>query len=200
MKVADLKKNIKKVISESKKTTDSTKTTSISKSKPKPKKKVMENERDEVGKFCMVHLPHKDSTIDEILTTHTLKEFAHSPVDMTKVAGVFKNEATARKLAEELLDHRSAVLGEAKDAEIQQKMEEIQGTKALIGATQQYFKLKPSLNEDESNKKLDELNGNLGKLEEELGRLQEEKSEIEATRKNKGVKPKPKAKKKDDKK
>lgn len=197
MKTADLKKVIKNVISEAKKKVSASKEPL----KPKVKKKVNEGEdRDEVGQFCMVHLPHKDSTIDEILTTHTLREFATNPADLSKVVGIYKNEAKARKLAEELLDHRSAVLGEIKDGEITQKMNEIQGTKALIGATNEYFKLKPSLNEDESNRKLEELNGTLSKLEEELVKLQEERTEIETARKNKGVKPKAKAKKKDAKK
>jgi len=192
MKVKDLKTAIRNILEETKKKPSK----KVEKTK-KPVKKISEGEnRDEVGQFCMVHLPHKDSTIDEILTTHTLQEFVSNPVDMSKVVGIYKNEAKAHKLAEELLDHRSAVLGEIKDGEIQKKMEEIQGTKALIGATQQYFKLKPSLNEDESNSKLEELNGGLAKLEEDLTKLQEEKAEIEETRKNKGVKPK----KKDDKK
>lgn len=192
MKVAHLKGAIKNIILEATKKPTDKKSTA-----PKPKKKTNENERDEIGQFCMVHLPHKDSKIDEILTTHTLHEFATNPVDMSKVVGVYKNEATARKLAEELLDYRSEVLSEMKDGEIQKKLDEIQGTKALIGATEQYFKLKPSLDEDVSKGKLGELNTNLQELESQLSKLQEEKAEIESTRKGKGVKPKPKTKKKD---
>lgn len=154
-------------------------------------------ERDEVGQFYMVNMPGKDSTLEEIMTVSTLREFASKPADMGKVVGIYKNENTARKLAEELLDHRTSVLSELKQEEIAKKLEEIQGTKALIGATQQYFKLKPSLNEDESNRKIEELNKNLESLQGDLSKLQEEKAGIEENyTKNKNKKSaKPKAKK-----
>ena len=177
MNKQELKSVVKKVITESIKKKDSS-------AKPATKKKTLKenDDRDEIGSFCMVHLPHKDSKIDDILTTHTLKDLSHAPVDMSKVAGVYKDELKARKLAEELLNHRTDVLAELKDSEIQATLDEIQNVKALMGATESYYKLKPSLDEDVSGSKIAELQKNLDEANSQLSKLQEEKLALEETR------------------
>lgn len=199
MKVNDLKKVIKKVITESKNKDKAVKTTPKKPVAKKAKKEKM-CERDEVGTFHMVKIPHKNSSLEEILKTSTLREFIGSGENMSEVVGVFKNENAARKLAEELLNHRTDVLQELKEGEIQEKMNEAQNLKALIAATESYYSLKPQLDEDQSKGKLDELNSNLTKVEEAILKLKEEKDALNETRPGaKPAKKKVAPKKKDDK-
>lgn len=154
------------------------------------KKSVKENKiaRSDMGSFFMVNLPGKDSVMENILTKTNLQEFAkkiQSGEDMSKCVGVYKNEGMARRLAEELFNHKCDVLGEMKEAEITKKLEEVENMKALMGATQQYYKLKPNLDPKLSEGKIGDLQSQLEGLEKELNELNIQKQGIEESRNGK---------------
>lgn len=144
-------------------------------------------QRNELGEFYMVHLPSKDSLLEDILTKTTLQEFAkhvQEGHDLSKVVGVYKNEKMAHKLAEELFNYKIQVLTEFKDEEIKKKLDEINNLKALIGATEQYYKLKPNEDPKLSENKVGDLQSQLQKKEKELEKLQTEKQSIEEGKAN----------------
>lgn len=154
------------------------------------KKSVKENKiaRSDMGSFFMVNLPGKDSMMENILSKTNLQEFAkkiQNGEDMSKCVGVYKNEGMARRLAEELFNHKCDVLSEMKESEITKKLEEVENLKALMGATQQYYKLKPNLDPKLSEGKIGDLQSQLEGLEKELNELNTQKQSIEESRNGK---------------
>ena len=96
-------------------------------------------ETDEVGSFFITIKPTLSSKIDEIvLECENVSQFASKVKSPNNVAGVFKNEAKAKKLGEKLLAERDKKKTEAKKAgDAYQKMKA-----EALAKVQEYMKHK----------------------------------------------------------
>ena len=96
-------------------------------------------ETDEVGEFWITMKPTLSSTIDDIvLKCDHVADFANKAKSPTNVAGVFKNEAKAKKLGDKLIADRDKKKEEVKkQAEAYKKMKE-----ETLAKVQEYMKNK----------------------------------------------------------
>jgi hypothetical protein len=114
--------------------------------KPKVEEEVLTEEyapeTDEIGSFWVVEKPTLSSTIEDIVfECKDIAYFANQVrggLSPNTVAGVFKNEAKAKKLGEKLLAERDKKKNEAKKAgEAYRKMKE-----EALAKVQEYMKAK----------------------------------------------------------
>ena len=114
--------------------------------KPKVEEEVLNEafqpETDEIGAFFITEMPTLSSTIDDIVfECKDIAYFANQVkggLSVNDIAGVFKNEAKAKKLGEKLLAERDKRKNEAKKAgEAYKKMKE-----EALAKVQEYMKTK----------------------------------------------------------
>lgn len=114
--------------------------------KPKVEEEVLNEgfapETDEIGAFFITEMPTLSSTIDDIVfECKDVAYFANQVkggLSVNDIAGVFKNEAKAKKLGEKLLAERDKKKNEAKKAgEAYKKMKE-----EALAKVQEYMKTK----------------------------------------------------------
>ena len=109
-------------------------------------------ETDEIGAFWVTEMPTLSSTIDDIVfECKDIAYFANQVkggLSVNDIAGVFKNEAKAKKLGEKLLTDRDKKKNEAKKAgEAYKKMKD-----EALAKVQEYMKTK-----SKTKKVVDEL-------------------------------------------
>jgi hypothetical protein len=114
--------------------------------KPKVEEEVLTEEyapeTDEIGSFWVVEKPTLSSTIEDVVfECKDIAYFANQVkggLSPNTIAGVFKNEAKAKKLGEKLLAERDKKKNEAKKAgEAYRKMKE-----EALAKVQEYMKAK----------------------------------------------------------
>jgi hypothetical protein len=125
--------------------------------KPKVEEEVLTEEfspeTDEIGAFWITEMPTLSSTIKDIVfECKDIAYFANQVkggLSVNDIAGVFKNEAKAKKLGEKLLAERDKKKNEAKKAgEAYKKMKE-----EALAKVQEYMK-----NKKATKQVVDELN------------------------------------------
>jgi hypothetical protein len=114
--------------------------------KPKVEEEVLNEayapETDEIGAFWITEMPTLSSTIEDVVfECKDIAYFANQVkggLSVNDIAGVFKNEAKAKKLGEKLLADRDKKKNEAKKAgEAYKKMKE-----EALAKVQEYMKTK----------------------------------------------------------
>ena len=113
--------------------------------KPKVEEEVLNEEfspeTDEIGAFWITEMPTLSSTIEDIvIECKSVADFANKfkTASLNNIAGVFKNEAKAKKLGEKLLAERDKKKTEAKKAgDAYKKMKE-----EALAKVQEYMKHK----------------------------------------------------------
>jgi len=96
-------------------------------------------ETDEIGEFFVTMKPTLSSSIgDIVLKCDNVADFANKAKSPTNVAGIFKNEAKAKKLGDKLIAERDKKKDEVKkQAEAYKKMKE-----ETLAKVQEYMKSK----------------------------------------------------------
>lgn len=130
---------------------------------------------DDIGKFFFVLLPHKDNTCEDIVKESSLLEYSElvrsGGIPENEIVGIYRNSAKANKVAEELLNCRYNIIKEMNNQKVSEKQKEIDDLRALIGAAEAYYELKPHLDSEVGSDKIDLYRQELINKEKELNEL-----------------------------